>query len=139
MRGMCLNMPLATMLLLLLLSMLLLGTHLTEATVNDVDVAAAVDKDVAPAGGVVKTDLLSLEQEIGGNPAATQGARRARFLLGLGVGIGPGLGLGIGPGYGYGYGGYGAGYGWGYPSYGGYYSSPYYGAGYYPYKQIIIG
>lgn len=130
--------------LLLLLLMLSLGTHLTEAAaaaataaVIGVGVDAAVDKEVAPVG-VVKTDLLSLGQEIGGNPASERAARHARsFLFGVG-GVGPAW-IGGGPPVGYGY-------GWGYPSYG-YYSSPYYSYGgygdYYPsvfgFKKIIIG
>ncbi|XP_032589407.1 shematrin-like protein 1 [Drosophila mojavensis] len=126
----------------LLLSLLLLVTHLNVATaaaaVIGVGVDAAVDKEVAPVG-VVKTDLLSLEQEIGGNPAAGQAARHPRsFLFGVG-----GVASAWPVGYGYGY---------GYPGYG-YYGSPYYGyggiggyggyGGYYPgvfgYKKIIIG
>jgi len=132
-------MPLATLLLLPLMLLLPLK-HLTEAAaVIGGDVAAAVDKDVAPVG-VVQTDLLSLEQEIGGNPAmetesemeTEKGVRKTRsFLFGVGAGAAPAW--------------IGGGYGWGYPGYG-YYSSPYYSygnTGYYPgyfgYKKIIIG
>ncbi|XP_034487821.1 uncharacterized protein LOC117791982 [Drosophila innubila] len=120
-------MPLATLLPLMLLLPL---KHLTEA----------VDKDVAPVG-VAQTDLLSLEQEIGGNPAmemetemeteTEKGVRKARSFV---------FGVGAGPAW------IGGGYSWGYPGYG-YYSSPYYysygNTGYYPgyfgYKKIIIG
>lgn len=142
-------------LLLLVMPLLLplrLSTHLTEAAaVNGggdgggvrVDINAAVDKEVAPVG-VVKTDLLSLEQEIGGNPAAAaeQGAaaRKARSFL-LSLGAGPAW---LGGSLGYGFAGYG---GYGYPGYGyGGYNYPYYsgyGSGYYPgvfgYQKIIIG
>lgn len=143
-------------LLLLVMPLLLplrLSTHLTEAAaVNGggdgggvrVDINAAVDKEVAPVG-VVKTDLLSLEQEIGGNPAAAaeQGAaaRKARSFL-LSLGAGPAW---LGGSLGYGFAGYG---GYGYPGYGygGYNYNPYYsgyGSGYYPgvfgYQKIIIG
>ncbi|EDW67371.1 uncharacterized protein [Drosophila virilis] len=136
--------PLASqLLLLLLLLMLSLGTHLTEAAASaaaaviGVGDDAAVDKEVAPVG-VVKTDLLSLEQEIGSNPASERAARHARsFLFGVG-GAGPAWIGGVPP--------VGYGYSWGYPSYG-YYSSPYYSYGgygdYYPsvfgFKKIIIG
>ncbi|KAL7730465.1 hypothetical protein ACLKA6_000472 [Drosophila palustris] len=120
-------MPLATVLPL----MLLLGTHLTKAAVIDGNVAAAVDKDVAPVG-VAQTDLLSSKQEIGGNPAekVEKVARKARSLV---------FGVGAGPAW------IGGGYGWVYPGYG-YYSSPYYNygnigyySGFFGYKQIIIG
>lgn len=131
-----------------LLFPLRLSTHLTEAAaVNGggvrVDINAAVDKEVAPVG-VVKTDLLSLEQEIGGNPAAAteQGAaaRKARSFL-ISLGAGPAW---LGGSLGYGFAGYG---GYGYPGYGyGGYNYPYYsgyGFGYYPgvfgYQKIIIG
>lgn len=137
-------------LLLLVMPLLLplrLGTHLTEAAaVNDggdgggvgIDINAAVDKEVAPVG-VVKTDLLSLEQEIGGNPEQVAAARKARsFLLSLGAGpawLGGSLGYGFAGYGGYGYPGYG--YGYNYPYYSGY------GSGYYPgvfgYQKIIIG
>lgn len=141
-------MRLASLLLPLLLLLRLGTTHLTEAAaviggggnvgLVGVDINAAVDKEVAPVG-VVKTDLLSLEQEIGGNPAAEQGAgRKARSFL-FGLGAGPAW-IGGSLGYGYGYAGYGYpgyGYGYNYP----YYSS--YGSGYYPgvfgYQKIIIG
>lgn len=144
-------MRLASLLLLLLLR--LSTTHLTEAAavkgggggnvglVGGANINAAVDKEVAPVG-VVKTDLLSLEQEIGGNPAAEQqgaAGRKARSFL-FSLGAGPAW-IGGSLGYGYGYAGYG------YPGYGySGYNYPYYsgyGSGYYPgvfgYQKIIIG
>ncbi|KAH8417760.1 hypothetical protein KR222_005453, partial [Zaprionus bogoriensis] len=108
-----------------------------SAVSSDGSVNAAVDKEVAPVG-VVKADLLSLEQEIGGNPAAEEqaGRRRARSFL-FSFGAGPAW---LGGSLGYGYAGYGCA-GYGYPGYG--YGYPNYGTGYYPgvfgYQKIIIG
>ncbi|XP_017001206.2 uncharacterized protein [Drosophila takahashii] len=133
------------MLLLLLQTILLLGTHLSGAS--------AVDKDVAPVGDV-KTDLLSLEQEIGGSAVRDESAtasvwnlhpgrhrrRRGIFFSGSITGF---------PFFNWasGYSGYSWGYP-GYPGYNGYYGSQSpgyygYGSGYYPgylgYQKIIIG
>ncbi|EDW97256.1 uncharacterized protein LOC6536975 [Drosophila yakuba] len=135
---------LSPMPLLLLAMILLLGTHLSGAL--------AVDKDVAPVGDV-KTDLLSLEQEIGGaavpgesesdsqrNPHPVR-RRRGIFFSGSIGGL-PFLN-------------WASGYSWAYPGYPyNYYGSPGlpgsqlpgyygYGSGYYPgylgYQKIIIG
>uniref|UniRef100_B3P434 GG17040 n=2 Tax=Drosophila erecta TaxID=7220 RepID=B3P434_DROER len=131
-----LHLPLPSLLPLAMI--LLLGTHLSGAS--------AVDKDVAPVGDV-KTDLLSLEQEIGG--AALPGKsesdsqrsvlpvrrRRGIFFSGSIGGL-PFLN-------------WATGYSWAYPGYPyNYYGSPSpgyygYGSGYYPgylgYQKIIIG
>ncbi|KAH8241345.1 hypothetical protein KR032_008522 [Drosophila birchii] len=132
------------MLLLLLPLMLLPGTHLSGA----VAAASSVDKDVAPVGDV-KTDLLSLEQEIGGS-AVRQGAvwnllpgqqqqqqRRRRRGIFFSGGF-----------TGFPFAGWSGGYSWSFPGYPynyygstpGYYG---YGSGYYPgylgYQKIIIG
>ncbi|EDW24150.1 GL23977 [Drosophila persimilis] len=128
-------MPPALAALLLVLVLLLRGTHLTGAAA--VSVGAADDKEVAPVGDVT-TDLLSLEPEIGGSAVRREeqeqqrGARRERGIF-LNVGF---------PGYPFG--GWGSGYGWslpglGYGSYGP--APPYYGyyPGYLGYQKIIIG
>jgi len=127
-----LPLPLQLRLLLLPLAMiLLLGTHLSGAS--------AVDKDVAPVG-YVKTDLLSLEQEIGGAADSQRNLlpvrrRRGIFFSGSIGGL-PFLN-------------WASGYSWAYPGYPyNYYGSPSpgyygYGSGYYPgylgYQKIIIG
>jgi len=124
------------LLLAVVQTILLLGTHLSGAS--------AVDKDVAPVGDV-KTDLLSLEQEIGGSsvwnlhPAVWRGRRRRRGIFFSGGITGfPFLNWANGypwSGYpGYNYYGY---YGQQSPGYYGY------GSGYYPgylgLQKIIIG
>ncbi|KAH8383093.1 hypothetical protein KR009_006687 [Drosophila setifemur] len=110
---------------------LLPGTHLTGA--------AAVDKDVAPVGDV-KTDLPSLEQEIGGSAVrdeagrkpgilGRQRRRRGIFFSGS-FGAFPWYPWAFAPNYPNNY----------YGSSPGYYG---YGSGYYPgylgYQRIIIG
>ncbi|XP_017139504.1 uncharacterized protein LOC108153919 [Drosophila miranda] len=128
-------MPPALAALLLVLVLLMRGTHLTGAAA--VSVGAADDKEVAPVGDVT-TDLLSLEPEIGGSlvrreeQGQQRGARRERGIF-LSVGF---------PGYPFG--GWGSGYGWSLPGlgYGSYGLAPTY-YGYYPgylgYQKIIIG
>ncbi|XP_017117241.1 uncharacterized protein LOC108139137 [Drosophila elegans] len=124
------------LLLLLLLPILVLGTHLSGAS--------AADKDVAPVGDV-KTDLLSFEQEIGGSAVrdvetvrnVLPGRRRRGIFFTGGITGFPFLN-------------WGSGYSWAYAGYPyNYYGSPspgYYGysSGYYPgylagYQKIIIG
>ncbi|XP_017084371.2 uncharacterized protein LOC108116831 [Drosophila eugracilis] len=129
------------MLLLLyaVLSILLLGTHLSGAS--------TADKDVAPVGDS-KTDLLSLEQEIGGSAVRVRvresvsgrklhpvRRRRGIFFSGSITGF-PFLN-------------WASGYSWAYSGYPyNYYNSPSpgyygYGSGYYPgylgYQKIIYG
>ncbi|KAH8247462.1 hypothetical protein KR038_004569 [Drosophila bunnanda] len=131
------------MLLLLLPLMLLPGTHLSGAMAA----ALPVDKDVAPVGDV-KTDLLSLEQEIGGSavrkgtvrnlhPGQQQHHQRRRRGIFFSGGF-----------TGFPFAGWSGGYSWSFPGYPynyygstpGYYG---YGSGYYPgylgYQKIIIG
>lgn len=118
------------------------GTHLSGAVAAAASTAASsVDKDVAPVGDV-KTDLLSLEQEIGGSAVRDE---RVRNLL-------PGRhrrGIFFSGGFaGFPFAAWSGGYSWSFPGYPynyygsspGYYG---YGSGYYPgylgYQKIIIG
>ncbi|EDV41696.1 uncharacterized protein Dana_GF17375 [Drosophila ananassae] len=120
--------------LLLHILILLWGTHLTGAAAA----ASAVDKDVAPVGDV-KTDLLSLEQEIGGSVVrhGTERAqipgrrRRGIFFSGSITGF---------PWYSWSFSGYPYNNYYNYGTPPGYYG---YGSGFYPgylgYQKIIIG
>ncbi|XP_015032467.2 pupal cuticle protein Edg-91 [Drosophila willistoni] len=144
-------------LLLMLLLVLPLGTHLTEAEAAVREggwITAAVDKEVAPVGDV-KTDLLSLEQEIGGSmesqlsTAGVVGEQNGKRRAARGLWFSGGL-------TGYPFGNWGSGYAWSYPGYGYYGGLPYNGngngyglgygyggIGYYPsylgYQKIILG
>ncbi|XP_037730101.1 uncharacterized protein LOC119560630 [Drosophila subpulchrella] len=130
------------LLLAVLQTILLLGTHLSGAS--------AVDKDVAPVGDV-KTDLLSLEQEIGGS-AVRDGSASVWNLHPVGRGRRRRRGIFFSGGItGFPFLNWANGYPWsGYPGYpyNGYYgqqSPGYYGyaSGYYPgylgLQKIIIG
>ncbi|XP_050744323.1 uncharacterized protein LOC108031261 [Drosophila biarmipes] len=131
------------LLLAALQTILLLGTHLSGAS--------AADKDVAPVGDV-KTDLLSLEQEIGGS-AVRDGSASVWNLLPAGRRRRRRRGLFFsGSISGFPFLNWASGYSWaGYPGYAGYngYYGPQspgyygYGSGYYPgylgFQKIIIG